>query len=407
MVSSPLQSPLQSPLLAGIENDAEEEQIEVAKKRTEPIIINPKPRRVCLDPCFLLLWVLAWGAVGALSYFSFMRGNFYTILYPFDSLGNQCGVTPTVQNMPFLLLFNNTDPNGYKRCYPTCTNPNVDFIVCQYGVSAATNPTIREQQIRNKSCIEPIDTHSIHYRCVPRDLRPGNTTTLQLQWIEALVREVSERSYLSRFYNQIVYAWYRIAASVFSAFIFSIIWFSILLTAGHRVLHVSLFFVSLVSWAITGYLVYSVVQVKHLKTSIQFTASTGVALLDENIYSDTYLLVATGIFGFVSLAILAAIAVFRRHIALAGRLVQETAKAIQSIGVIPMLGSFQVLFTVLLTCFFVFLIGQILVASFPMYGFLTQVLHSTTPHCLSHILVLVEFFDALSAWTNRGICCCR
>jgi hypothetical protein len=366
MSNNPLQSPLQSPLLAGIDNDIEEEPVTVVKERLEPIVINPKPRRICSDPCFLLLWLLAWGAVGAISYFSFLRGNFYTILYPFDSLGNQCGITPMVQNMPFLLLFNNTDPKGYKRCYPKCTNPNVDFIVCRYGVTASSNPAIRELQIKNSSCIEPIDTHSIHYRCVPRDLRPGNTTTLQLQWIEALVREVSERSYLSRFYNQILYAWDRISGSVFASFIFSIVWFSILLSAGHRVLHVSLFFVSLVSWAITGYLVYSVVQVKHMKTTIQFTASTGVALLDENIYSETYLLVATGVFGFVSLAILAAIAIFRRYIALGGRLVQETAKAIQSIGVIPMLGSFQVLFTVLLTCFFVFLIGQILVASFPM-----------------------------------------
>jgi hypothetical protein len=269
--------------------------------------------------------------------------------------------------MPFLVFFNSSDHHGYKRCFGTCPNPLVDQLICQYNVVGPVNITIRQQLINNGTCIIPIMTKSVHYRCVPSDLKTNSTE--DLKWLERIARDVSERPYLSRFFNQILYSWSVVFGSIFCAFVLSILWFSVLMTAGHRVLHISLFCISFISCGITAYMIYSLLQVKCLKTALQ-RGSTGVAILDDNLFNETYLWIATGFFGTISLTILICIAIFRKKVNLAGRLVLETAKAILAIGIIPMFGAIQVMIIVFLTLYFVFLIGSVLVAAFPLYALL-------------------------------------
>lgn len=121
-----------------------------------------KPTSRCYNPLFLILWILTWLTICLITGVSYKVGNYQTLLFPNDSMGNQCGIfqnsTLNLSKSPYLIFFNTSD--NYQRCFERCPNPVLNPHVCRYGVTPPTNATIRKGLIDNGTCISTIKTTS-------------------------------------------------------------------------------------------------------------------------------------------------------------------------------------------------------------------------------------------------------
>lgn len=178
----------------------------------------------------------------------------------------------------------------------------------------------------------------------------------QLEWMALLGEGIEKQSYLSFFYNQIYYAFTGILGSALVSAGITMIWLLLLQTMGDKIIIFALGLIVLLSFLVTGCLAYSLVQAKYLKSTVE---SLGLGFVD-GIYSDTYLIAATSISAFISLAILVVIYVMRKFIKLSARIVKEAGKALWAIAVVPMFALLQVLLMVLLTLYFICILGLIL-----------------------------------------------
>jgi hypothetical protein len=140
-------------------------------------------------------------------------------------------------------------------------------------------------------------------------------------------------------------------------FALSIIWFGFLQIAGAVILQCSVFLVLMLSFALTGYLTYCFFQVKVLKTAIGIT---GLPILDQSFYNENYILAALIASGLISSGIIAAIVYFSSKIKIAAQLIKETTKAINAIGMFAIFGIIQVFFFLIITFYYVFLLGLII-----------------------------------------------
>lgn len=94
--------------------------------------MGPTDDRRCTDLLCCILYLAFWAGLIVIAVVAFTRGNPDYIIYPFDSTGSQCGISPGYQNFKYV-YFNQFDTKQFC-CIDSCpTISNFTNSNCRWG----------------------------------------------------------------------------------------------------------------------------------------------------------------------------------------------------------------------------------------------------------------------------------
>nr|AKN21691.1 slc44a-2 [Schmidtea mediterranea] len=167
----------------GLENDKEREY--------DPNFKGPVEQRSCTDIICGIIFIVFISGLIFITFWAYLFGDFNKLAHPTNSMGELCGVSPSVQNQPKLVFFNllvcvNMGPAlmafgcpTKQICVQKCPksfwsiqfNTGRDNMVCDGGKNG-TDPLYKDKAleylVRSKICAEFVfPSLSVANRCVP------------------------------------------------------------------------------------------------------------------------------------------------------------------------------------------------------------------------------------------------
>ncbi|KAJ3006370.1 hypothetical protein HKX48_000155 [Thoreauomyces humboldtii] len=313
-----------------------------------PSAENVKGRK-CHDVIWLILYIISFGAMVAVAYYSIRYGNVDRLIYGRDSEGNLCGASMGVDSARDLsnqtdLFYFVDDPNNYRRCVPGCPTATATDagIICMYDVTLASTHDDKVKQVTNHTCTYTIDSKSILNRCIPQSLlsdikADANATyynqtysdgTQSYQWGQSLSLELNARDVASIIFQDLAQNWWVLLVCVGASFVLSFGYLLLLQFFAGVIVWFTIFVVLLAGWILTAYFIYNYVRITQLHQGL---LSVGFSQVDSVLYNEKLLLALSCIFGGISLILTLAICCLMRRIRLATRIIREASASLRAL----------------------------------------------------------------------------
>lgn len=313
-------------------------------------MVKIKGRR-CTDVPFLLLLLLCWAGMSAVSYYAVGFGNLNRLKYGTDSEGNLCGAPVGVDSarnltgMENVYYFNLSVSTSYKMCVSACPN-ETDFssVLCKYGVTASNDSANLISQILASDCIYALKSTAVLNRCIPNVLINAiNSTSSAINrttstWASALSSEFNGRSVASKIYQDVVRFWKIILGCAGIAFGFSLFWLVVIQFLGGVFVWLSLIIGIACTSGAASYLLYNYYTVYVQNGQL---VTTGFSSVDTLIYHEKILLALGIISAVIALGLLLMVCCLIGRIRLAVVIIQEASKAMRTMPGIPLFSIFK------------------------------------------------------------------
>ncbi|KAJ3372779.1 hypothetical protein HDU91_002139 [Kappamyces sp. JEL0680] len=296
----------------------------------------------CHDrPCFLI-WILVNLLVVGVAYLGYSAGNLGVILYPYDSLGNQCGIDFPLQKS--LFYFNVSATSSYKRCVDYC--PPGQAAVCKYAArrltpryntTASTNATVWATQVNNGSCVVAQKSTEAFFRCIPLSVTSTTSflTADQLVASQVLQSDFQSQTSMSRLFNKLFAGSVTILICSAVSIAASILWYYLLLVFGTSLLYASFSLFLFILFGLACYFIYTYLLVYVIQS---FASVLGVILVQSILYSREAIM--AGMIASIVIFVLtcATAFVYRNSIRLAGKIVHEAGSNLLRLWFVPVIG---------------------------------------------------------------------
>ncbi|TPX65108.1 hypothetical protein SpCBS45565_g05392 [Spizellomyces sp. 'palustris'] len=336
------------------------DKVERYEEESKPSDDNTKNRK-CHDVFWLILFIIAFGAMVAVGYYSIRYGNVNRLLYGRDSEGNLCGsINGTdsardLRNETYLYYFDLDVNNTYKRCVYECPQHTADYnyIVCPYDISPATDVQGRMWQIGNGTCTVTIQSEAVLHRCIPTvllaDIRAAANATYYNQtypmeaspnWGKTLSLDFNGRDVATMIFQDLAENWWVISVCVGAAFILSAAWLLLLQFFAGFIVWFTISLVLLAGWGLAGYFIYNYLRITVLHQGL---LGTGFGQVDAALYNEKLLLTLGCVIGGIALILTLIILCMLRRIRLAVQIIKEASSSMKAMPMIVFFPFFKYL----------------------------------------------------------------